>query len=672
MKSSAAALLFVTTCHGQQVSLEQYTPDKTDWSTFNNKAVLNNPKNTDHSPDGIGWIARSDWLPWNGTVFDPTEYSRQELAAEICPGNTVRGLYELFEMHQPFADNANPTKAEVDKWHTISVNHVRAMVGYTEKEYIIVPDKCLHLRALWCHEKWQTDIWDNDKYPERCAESTNPHCGAGFIPDREDQQPYLPDDIEVCPKRAGSEGLFGAAKSNIPWSIKWARPFCSTLGAEGFWGGHTGPWFHRSQFGWHWNDSEPSNPNSNAGLRTKWSGPSGANKYENPDITSGRFLVNREGVNPNPRFSGYECEGLNWLSETQDNASDCYDEIMERDECGKRFMTYNTANNGCACYPTNMAICEVKHIAARLSWDFEPVEDTYDGLFIDPDEVLSNNNLPYNGRECPRIQWGVLGKAGDRSHCLQKLVEGNFSECGKKFLTWNAANGGCGCYPPSQETCEKSETIGRSGRQTYQLKVDPSYNPPTPTPPGTEAPTKAPTVTKSSEPTIAPVPDPTNAPVTSRPTARPTEATSSPTESPTSSPSVPPSASPIAVTNAPTASPTQAPVTNPPTTSPPIDTPTSTPVAAPTTSTCGKNQDCDDNNTCTKNRCNTRKNKCKFSVIKNKCCQTQSECTFKFKKRKQKCMALTCDLIKGKCMRDKDKPLKRCDSKAECKKGRCV
>jgi len=495
MKSRAIALLFGTTCQG----LVQYTPDKADWSTFYDKAVLNNPKNEDHSPDGIGWIDRSEWLPWDGTVYDPTQYSKKELAAEICPGNTVRGLYELFAEHKPFADNVNPTKAEVDNWHAISVNHVRAMVGYTEEEYIIEPDQCLHIRALWCHEKWKTDIWDNDKYPERCEESTNPHCGAGFIPDKQDQQPYLPDGIDVCPKRAGSEGLFGAAKSNIPWSIKWARPFCSTLGAEGFWGGHTGPWFHRSQFGWHWNDGDSPNMNSNAGLRTKWSGTSAKNKYENPDITSGRFLVLREGVEANPRFSSFDCEEVNWLPVSTPNASECYDQMMERDECGKRFMTYNTANSGCACYPTNMAICKVAFRAARLSWDFEPVGDTFDGLFIDPDEERTGNKLPYEGRECPNIQWET--KAGDRSHCVQKIIEGNYDDCGRKFITWNGINGGCACYPTYQETCEKAETIRQSGRQTYQLKVDPSYNPPTPTPP-----TLAPITT------LAPVPTPTEPP----------------------------------------------------------------------------------------------------------------------------------------------------------------
>ena len=59
------------------------------------------------------------------------------------------------------------------------------------------------------------------------------------------------------------------------------------VGAEGFWGGHTGPWFHRSLFGFSWWDMDKDVANSNAGLRAKWSGPSGAVLYEDPDVTSG-------------------------------------------------------------------------------------------------------------------------------------------------------------------------------------------------------------------------------------------------------------------------------------------------------------------------------------------------------------------------------------------------
>merc|ERR1712194_418784 len=140
---------------------------------------------------------------------------KKELAAEICPGHTVRGIYELFQDTQPFQDNVNPTKAEVDHWHAIVINHVRAMVNYTEADYQIKPDTCLHLRALWSTERQKTRQWDV-KYPNNtCVGSSNPHCGAGFLPSEDDQQEYLPDGIASCGKKGGSEGLFSAAKSNV-------------------------------------------------------------------------------------------------------------------------------------------------------------------------------------------------------------------------------------------------------------------------------------------------------------------------------------------------------------------------------------------------------------------------------------------------------------------------
>jgi len=509
MKSCVLVLFFVSSCGGTpEVPREQYTPDKSDWSTFYDKAVSGeDAKNTDHSPDGVHWIDRNEWLPWDGNVISPLDYSKSELKNMICPGSTVRGLYELFDETQPFADVVNPTKAEVDYWHATAVNHVRAMVGYTEEQYIIKPDKCLHLRALWSDEKFRTRKWDTADYPERCEFSTNPHCGEGFMPSVADQQEYLPEGITSCPKKAGSAGLFSAAKSNIPWSIKWIRPFCATLGGEGFWGGHTGPWFHRSEFGWGWWDTDPSNFNSNAGLRTKWSGDSGPVKYENPDITSGKNKVLVDNVNPNPRFPGFECDGINWLG-GKNNATECYYTVMGlENECGKRFMTYNTANNGCGCYSPNMAVCATKGVSGRLTWDFEPVVSSFDGLYIDIDESLSQNSLPYTGRVCPQINW-MQGGGGDASHCLQKMIEnidGLFDDCGRNFVTFNAA-GGCACYPPDQTTCHKSETSRQSGRSTYELKVDPSYNPPTTSPPTTSgkpsgSPTSAP---KFDQPSSAP------------------------------------------------------------------------------------------------------------------------------------------------------------------------
>lgn len=446
--------------------LTQYTPDIKDWSTLNEKSVLQNPKNVDHNIDSVHWIDESDWLPWDGTPYNASQYSTADLADLICPGNAILGLREVFNQANPFSDPVNPTKAEVDNWHMIAINHVRALVGYTEEEYQIEPDQCVHVRALWAEERRETDIWDA-RYPDgRCEGSANPHCGAGFIPAQEDQRPYLPDGVDSCGARAGSEGIFSAAKSNIPWSVRFIRPLCSTLRSEGFWGGHTGPWFHRKQFGLSWYDSDPGNFNSNARLTAKWAGDRAPNKYVDPRITNGDFLLQVEGEDPNPRFDGFQCTQSIWFSGGAPNATDCYNRIMADDSLGKRFVTWKP-DGGCAGYPVTMEKCEVLPSATRLTWDLDPRGFSFDGLMIDPD-------ILWDGRECKNIKWKF--KAGDASHCLEKLMAGQYEDCGRNFMTWNSANGGCACYAPEQP-CEnkRADTKKRSGRKTYRLLPDPAY-----------------------------------------------------------------------------------------------------------------------------------------------------------------------------------------------------
>merc|ERR1719469_143046 len=137
-------------------------------------------------------------------------------------------------------------------------------------------------------------------------------------------------------------------------------------------------------------------------------------------------------------------------------------------------MTYNVGNEGCACYALTMNICEPKMVAQRVTWDFLPVSSSFGGRFIDTSKQLTQGALPYTGRVCPQIIWKT--KAADASHCLQKIVENNYPDCGNRFITFNANGGGCACYPPSQQTCLRSETSGQSGRQTFELEVDPSFD----------------------------------------------------------------------------------------------------------------------------------------------------------------------------------------------------
>lgn len=261
------------------LSLAQFTPNQANWASFATKPLASG--NTAHDPDSVSWISRDAWAAakWDGTIYNPSQMSPTAFANAICPSvDQVRGIREVFYAHKPFADNTNPTKAEVDEWHRIAINHVRALVGYTSADRQVQKDQCLFARALWGDERKFTTQWDA-KYPGTlgsaegpCQGSGNAHCGASFIPDLIDQAPYLPAGHPGCGVQQGAEGVFSGPKSNIPWSIKWSRGFCNTLIAEGFWGGHVGPWFHREKFGLSFWDNEPGNNNNNAILRAKWTG----------------------------------------------------------------------------------------------------------------------------------------------------------------------------------------------------------------------------------------------------------------------------------------------------------------------------------------------------------------------------------------------------------------
>ncbi|MGL4233058.1 MAG: hypothetical protein ACRDAM_06430 [Casimicrobium sp.] len=265
---------------------EQYTPNQANWNTFATKPFVGSSPNTGHDPDGVSWISQAQWAAaaWDGTTtYNPSTMTRAEFASAICPsGDRVRGLREVFYQHRPFADNKNPTKAEIDEWHRIAINHVRALVGYTSEDRKVKKDRCMFARSLWGDERKFTTKWDT-KYPtDTCVGSANAHCGSTFVPDAQDQAPYLPEGHAACGTPGGAEGVFSAPKSNIPWSIKWSRAFCGTLSAEGFWGGHTGPWFHREKFGFSFWDADVNNNNSNTILRAKWTGTLMPSLYCNP------------------------------------------------------------------------------------------------------------------------------------------------------------------------------------------------------------------------------------------------------------------------------------------------------------------------------------------------------------------------------------------------------
>eukprot|EP00964_Phaeocystis_antarctica_P008671 scaffold4693_cov73-Phaeocystis_antarctica.AAC.1 len=178
-------------------ALVQYTPNQADWSTFQSKPLASSYI-TAHDPDSIGWISAEAWADaeWDGTTYNASQMSKNDFVAALCPSvDRLRGIREVFYATNPFADNENPTKAEVDEWHRVAINHARALIGYTSEDRQVKKDHCMFARALWGAERRFSTTWDA-KYPGvfdsaagPCFGGTNGHCGASFLPDANDQAP---------------------------------------------------------------------------------------------------------------------------------------------------------------------------------------------------------------------------------------------------------------------------------------------------------------------------------------------------------------------------------------------------------------------------------------------------------------------------------------------------
>lgn len=241
-----------------------------------------NSKGFRHDPDGIPWIAQSMWVPWDGvTTYNPCTSTNAQLMAGIFPPpggvNTMRGLRELFYQVKPFADNSNPTVAEIENWNIETIRHFRRLLGFNQTTHPVNNDKCTYLKAAWAEERARTNYWtsaypgtqDGASGPCTLPYSSNAHCGASFLPSPSDQIPYLcPSSMPACTVTSGAEGIANH-NTDIPWGIKMSRIIGTYLASDGI-GSHTGPFIGRSLFGSAWY-IVPDNPKSLV-VRTKWSG----------------------------------------------------------------------------------------------------------------------------------------------------------------------------------------------------------------------------------------------------------------------------------------------------------------------------------------------------------------------------------------------------------------
>lgn len=191
-----------------------------------NKALLT-PYFTDHSPDGAG-VTPTNYQDtfWDGTPYNPCGKTRFELCSWLFPYRSVpggpvylmRGLTQLYNDKQPFADPLHPTPAEIDKWNHEILLLFRRLFGITTP---LTQNKCLFLRAQWASEKKWTTYWDQPKYLSQfpsCVGNPDPHCGYLFVPDDTDQAPYLNGD-PPCPSLSHAEGIGTSFKGQSWFTI---------------------------------------------------------------------------------------------------------------------------------------------------------------------------------------------------------------------------------------------------------------------------------------------------------------------------------------------------------------------------------------------------------------------------------------------------------------------
>jgi hypothetical protein len=227
-------------------------------------------------PDGVPWLGQNfiDGANWDGTPMDPTGKTKQELCAFLGPNPyAVKGLRQRFYEVNPFADNENPTVAEINDWNLEVIRHFRNLFGITEP---VDHDTRLYLEASWADERKYTTVWDS-AYPvgqvykaspppieynvggtrtgpcQNFTDTAGGHCGAAFFPTPADRTPYISanpynNDFVKYPelngyntRRSATEGLVGLNPLGVPWSLKMGFVIRNYICNEGR-GGHAGPY----------------------------------------------------------------------------------------------------------------------------------------------------------------------------------------------------------------------------------------------------------------------------------------------------------------------------------------------------------------------------------------------------------------------------------------------
>lgn len=231
------------------------------------------------------------WYAWDGvtrmTLWAPDTYTPAQLEQHhrdwydyIFPnavgGNfAMRGLKQLYENLQPFANEDEPTVREFELWNLAVINHLRDMLGLPFAQ----EDQGLYIRSKLSDERKGSTLWDAD-YPGTldsafgpCIPGTNMHCGESFIPTQLSHQlPYWNDYYCNYPLPITHPPLTywqgETASIGVWWNGTAITSMSRFLKGVMFGGpyGHAGPFLGRPLFG-----MSIGGPDATV-FRSKWSG----------------------------------------------------------------------------------------------------------------------------------------------------------------------------------------------------------------------------------------------------------------------------------------------------------------------------------------------------------------------------------------------------------------
>lgn len=215
---------------------------------------------------GIPWAGSE----WDGIPLDTTGKTKEQLCSWLRPNTgqpngvfALKGLKQLYDSVQPFADESNPTISEIDQWELKVIAHFRALLNTPG---VMKPDARLYIESrIFDERKWLT-VWD-PAYPSGiCSKPPASHCGFTFFPSSTDRQPYknnlpyssnpsaYPELEDWNSVRTVSEGV-AAVAAWLPWSLKFATVLANYICQDGL-TAHSGPFVHpttpREWFGRSW------------------------------------------------------------------------------------------------------------------------------------------------------------------------------------------------------------------------------------------------------------------------------------------------------------------------------------------------------------------------------------------------------------------------------------